>query len=74
MQPKQAKQIAMKTFSLGDNPYPQGHKTLTTGPERYYRVDSVEFHIIYKVENDVVIVDSVGKRNDDEIYCHFGRK
>ncbi len=74
LQPKQAKQIAVKIFSLGDDPHPNDHKSLKDSPEGYLRVDSGEFRIIYRIEDDTVIVATIGKRNDDEVYKRFGRR
>ncbi|WP_236861757.1 type II toxin-antitoxin system RelE family toxin [Candidatus Magnetominusculus xianensis] len=34
----------------------------------YSRVDAGEYRIIYKVENNCVYVQLIGKRNDGEIY------
>ncbi len=41
---------------------------------QYYRVDIGEFRIIYRHENMKLIIELVGKRNDDEVYNLFKRK
>ncbi len=74
LQPKEAKQVAVKVFSLGVEPRPQDSKALKGSSGRYLRVDSGEYRIIYRVEGDTVMVSDIGKRNDDEVYRRFGRK
>lgn len=73
LQPKQAKQVAVKIFSLGENPRPNDHIAMKDSPQGYLRVDIGEFRIIYRLDGDTVIVAAVGKRNDDEVYRRFGR-
>lgn len=63
---KPAKQIKKKLEELRINPYPQDSSKLVG--YRYYRVDSGEYRIIYVVNNDVLEIKVVGKRNDDEVY------
>ncbi|MBF0459446.1 MAG: type II toxin-antitoxin system RelE/ParE family toxin [Nitrospirae bacterium] len=63
---KQYAQITRKIFSLLDMGTANDSKKLK-GYD-YSRVDVGEYRILYKVENDCVYVQLVGKRNDSEIY------
>lgn len=64
---KQAKQIAARIKQLADDP-----ETLPTvelkGYAPWRRAKSGEYRIIYKIDEDILRVALVGKRNDDEIY------
>lgn len=74
MQPKIAAQIAKKVLALNVEPLPADSKELK-GYRGYYRVDSGEYRIVYrfKVDEDLVEVILVGKRNDDEVYKKLRR-
>ena len=65
-QPKINKQIANKICELRVNPKPQDSSDLTGYP--FKRVDAGEYRIIYIVENDILEILIIGKRNDDEVY------
>lgn len=69
LQPKIAAQIAKKVLALNINPLPADSKALT-GYEKYYRVDSGEYRIVYRFfpDEDLFEVVLVGKRNDDDVY------
>lgn len=64
---KQARQIAEKLMTLRSNP-----DLLPTELLRGYspmrRLRAGEFRIIFAIENAVIQVRLIGKRNDDEIY------
>jgi mRNA interferase RelE/StbE len=74
LQPKIAAQIAKKVLALNVNPLPSDSKELS-GYSGYYRVDSGEYRIIYRfsLNEDLVEVILVGKRNDDEVYKQLKR-
>ncbi len=74
LQPKIAAQIAKKVMALNIDPRPSDSKELSGYPG-YYRVDSGEYRIVYrfKVDEDLVEVLLVGKRNDDEVYKQLKR-
>ncbi len=59
---------------LNVNPLPADYKKLTGYPG-YYRVDSGEYRIVYRldIDADLVEVILVGKRNDDEVYKQLKR-
>jgi mRNA interferase RelE/StbE len=66
MQLKPFRQVMVNILQLTRNPYPHDSKKLA-GYD-YYRIDSGEFRVVYRVDDDVLHVDLVGKRNDDEVY------
>ncbi len=60
------RQITVKIFWLQVEPRPPDSKRIGIG----YRVDTGEYRIFYTVDDklQVVTVELVGPRNDDEIY------
>lgn len=72
LQPKQCKQVAMKILELQSEPFPHDAKHLSGYPN-YRRIDLGEFRVCYKVENGIIFVSVVGKRNDDEVYRQLSR-
>ena len=38
------------------------------------RLDAGEYRIVYRLEDDVIWIDVVGKRNDDAVYREVARK
>ncbi len=67
--PKHSKQVKDAILSLQDNPLPNDSKKLV-GYEHYMRIDIGEYRIIYRyeVEEMLITVVLVGKRNDDQVY------
>ena len=65
--PKQYKQVAARVLKLPRDPHPQDSKHLTGNPG-CKRIDSGEYRIIYRLENEVVKIVVIGKRNDDSAY------
>lgn len=63
---KHRRQIAVKLVQLQSTPVPPDSKKLTGYP--YRRVDVGEYRIIYQVENGLLEVLRIGKRNDAEVY------
>jgi mRNA interferase RelE/StbE len=72
LQGKQFKQVVGKVFGLLSDPLPNDSSQLK-GYD-YRRVDVGEYRIIYRTEEQVVVVHVVGKRNDDEVYKQLARK
>lgn len=64
--PKQFRQVANKVFGLMGNPEPHDSKELIGYPFR--RADIGEYRIVYRVEDDILKVALIGKRNDDNVY------
>jgi mRNA interferase RelE/StbE len=69
--PKQFRQVSKKIFSLMANPKPHASKKLKGHP--YQGTDIGEYRIIYHVEEDVLKVALVGKRNDSAVYKGLAR-
>ena len=69
---KPFRQIFKKILALLDDPEPQDTKALSGYP--YRRADVGEFRIIYRFEQEVLLVILIGKRNDDEVYRKLERK
>ena len=70
---KQARQIATKIMELRANPNVHDSIQLKGYPE-YRRTDIGEYRIIYNVDNDILNIFVIGKRNDDEVYKIFQQK
>ena len=70
--PKQARQLTLKILDLRTNPEPPDSSKLK-GYDHYRRTDFGEYRIIYFVNQDVLMIFLVGKRNDDEIYRQLKR-
>lgn len=73
LQAKQYKQIANRIFDLGRDPNPHDSKHLTGRPG-FKRIDSGEYRVIYRADDNVIYITIVGKRNDDAVYKDFNRK
>ena len=71
LDPKQFRQVVKKFFSLMENPKPSDSKPLKGFP--FWRADIGEYRIIYRVEENVLKVALVDKRNDDEVYKKLNR-
>lgn len=71
---KHAKQLYRKLELLQGDPNPPDSQKLK-GYDNYLRADVGEYRIIYSVdtENQELIVEIIGKRNDDDIYRKFKR-
>lgn len=69
--PKQFKQVSKKIFSLMANPKPHDSKELKGYP--YRRTDIGEYRIIYRIEEDLLKIALVGKRNDSAVYRELAR-
>lgn len=64
---KQFKQVFTKIKNLRKNCIPHDSITLH-GSADQHRVDVGEYRIIYKFDDDIVYIQTAGKRNDDEVY------
>ena len=67
LQAKQFKQVMGKILSLLAEPTPPDSQHLK-GFNDLRRTDMGEFRIVYRFDENTVVVSLVGKRNDDEIY------
>lgn len=70
--PKQCKQNFTTILQLSKNPKPHDAKKLQ-GYDDLYRVDIGEYRIVYHYDADIVYIDVIGKRNDDEVYAELKR-
>ncbi|MBX3487348.1 MAG: type II toxin-antitoxin system RelE/ParE family toxin [Candidatus Paracaedibacteraceae bacterium] len=73
LQNKHRDQIVAKINSLKDDPFPVDSKKLS-GYSPYLRCDCGEYRIIYSVNEALIEIFLVGKRNDDEVYSKFKRR
>ena len=69
--PKHREQILRKLDQICEDPYPPDSKLL--GGYSLRRVDIGEYRITYRVENLVLKVYVIGKRNDGEVYKRLKR-
>ena len=69
--PKHRGQIVRKIAALCENPLPPDSKKLAG--YSLYRADIGEYRITYRVEDSVLHVYVIGKRNDDEVYKQLKR-
>jgi len=67
-QPKHARQIARKLLELQQNPFPHDSIQLKGQHSKLYRTDIGEYRVIYFVEENIIFITIVGKRNDGEVY------
>lgn len=71
--PKHAKQIAHKLIELQENPFPHDSIILKGQDAKLYRISVGEYRVIYFVEEDVLFIAIIGKRNDGEVYKLLNR-
>lgn len=70
--PKQFKQIFTKIWDLRSNPRPHDSIKLI-GFEDKYRTDIGEYRIIYNFDNTIISIQTIGKRNDGEVYKNISK-
>lgn len=66
------RQIALKIHDLRSNPN-QSDVANLKGHAPYKRCSCCEYRIIFYIKEDVIYLDFIGKRNDDEIYKKLKR-
>lgn len=69
--PKHARQLKEKIQALQHNPQPNDSKQLIG--YSFYRVDVGEYRIIYRVEQAILFIFLIGKRNDNDVYKRIKR-
>lgn len=72
--PKQFKQVSVSMLKLMSEPSPHDSAALKGARRRERRVDIGEYRAIYRVEDGVIRIVLIGKRNDDEVYRRYARK
>ena len=70
--PKQYKQVVGAILSLPNDPRPHDSRALKAG-KNLRRVDIGEYRVVYRVEDDSLLVLVAGKRNDDAVYRLLSR-
>jgi mRNA interferase RelE/StbE len=73
LQPKQFKQVGSRILALQKEPFPNDAKHLSGYPG-YRRIDCGEYRVCYGVEDGIVRITVIGKRNDDDVYRRLSRK
>ncbi len=66
--PKQYKQIVSTVLALLNDPEPHDSKQLKGSKDSNRRADIGEYRIVYRAENENLLVLVIGKRNDDSVY------
>ncbi len=69
---KHARQIVERIDALRVNPSSVVSEDLN-GFYPFRRLESGEYRIVFLIENDILHIPVIGKRNDDEIYKQIGR-
>lgn len=69
----QFKQVVSAMLTLLKDPRPHDGRPLS-GMDGYCRVDSGEYRIVFRVDDELLRVPLIVKRNDDEIHRCLGRK
>ena len=69
---KHTRQVAGKIIDLRSNPYPPDSRKLKG--YSYHRTDIGEYRIVYQVEERVLEILLIGKRNDNEVYKQLKRQ
>jgi mRNA interferase RelE/StbE len=72
--PKQYKQVVGTVLSLMKMPEPHDSKVLKGSKDNNRRVDIGEYRIVYREQNETILVLVIGKRNDDEVYKILARQ
>ena len=70
---KPYRQVVSAILGLLTNPEPHDSRSLRGATRSERRVDAGEYRIIYRIDDETVDVQVVGKRNDDEVYKLWDR-
>ena len=72
--PKQYEQAVSAMPALLNNPEPHDSRILKGSRDRNRRVDVGEYRVVYRVEDDNLLILVAAKRNDDDGYKLLGRR
>ena len=72
-QPKHAKQIARKIRELQERDGVVHDAKDLVGMSPYRRTDQGEYRIVFTIDGDTIVIELIGKRNDDEVYRQLKR-
>lgn len=73
LEAKQYRQVGQKMLALLVDSQPNDASKLK-GYDQYYRVDSGEYRIVYRFDDETIFIVVIAKRNDDEVYKALARK
>jgi mRNA interferase RelE/StbE len=68
LRPKQYKQVVGTVLAMLNNPEPHDSRLLKGRRDDNRRVDVGEYRVVYRVEDENLLVLVVGKRNDSDDY------
>ena len=68
LRPKQYKQVVGTVLAMLNNPEPHDSRLLKGSRDDNRRVDVGEYRVVYRVEDEYLLVLVVGKRNDSDDY------
>jgi mRNA interferase RelE/StbE len=74
LEPKHAKQIALRIKGLAAQDHAHDTKPLKGILHDYFRIDVGDFRIIYRYDEEYLYITLIGKRNDNEVYNSMIRK
>ena len=72
--PKSAGVVVRKIYNLAENPNPPDAIKMNGAKNEFWRVAAGAHRIVYSVQENMLTVEFIGKRNDDEIYRRFNRR
>lgn len=72
--PKQYKQVVGTVLALLNNPQPHDSRRLKGSGDANRRVDVGEYRVVYRIEQENLLVLVAGKRNDDDVYNLLDRR
>jgi len=72
--PKHARQIASKIQALRENPQPPDAAPMKGKAATFWRADTGEYRLIYRIEGDTLKLAVIGKRNDAAVYRRLERQ
>ena len=65
---KPFRQVTSKMLDLMKNPYPNDSILLKGQNRKLHRVDIGEHRIVYSINNSIVMIENIDKRNDGAVY------
>ena len=72
--PKQYKQVVSAMLALPNNPEPHDSRALKGSRDGNRRIDVGEYRVVYRVEDDNLLILVAARRNDDDVYKLLGRR
>ena len=72
--PKQYKQVVSAMLALLNDSKPHDSRILKGSRDVNRRIDIGEYRVVYRVEDDNLLILVAAKRNDDDVYKLLGRR